>query len=466
MGYYEDKKKELTELLRLVRKEKADFENTAKLERQAIDKNIGLLSELGIYGEQGSEFKKLVEAKDRLNGEKSEFERYKEFERRKINDDMDRMRTSIDSYRQEIELELEKKREGLINLAKSQLAREKEAIIHLAREKSQGFPWLAQAYDDYFRLRDLEMADYLKTPPHPAQMTAEKVERQIAKERREAEKAAKIAEHLLQYCRFLAPWLDEYIGMEAEELDVIIKEIHASWEKKEEEFDEEVKRQVGPKKYEGLTLTERLQRKLDWYWGKPSKSNWQIGRDYERYTGYLYEQEGWNVYYHGKKGYEDLGRDLICKKGNTVEIVQCKYWAREKVIHEKHVYYLFGTTVEYYLENFGEQEDLQLALFPSHVQQRNVTPKLITTIEVSPKAAQVAKLLRVAIDRIPFQRYPSVKCNVSRRTGEKIYHLPFDQQYDTTLIEEERLECYVESVAEAEALGFRHAYRWRGEAQE
>ncbi|MGB2799632.1 MAG: hypothetical protein WBC82_07310, partial [Dehalococcoidia bacterium] len=310
-------------------------------------------------------------------------------------------------------------------------------------------------------IRDSKMASYLEDRPHPAPKAAEE-HRQIAKERREAEKAARIADHLLQYCRFLAPWLDEYIGMEAEELDIIIKEIHASWEKREEEFDEEVKRQVGPKKYEGLTPNEKLQKKLDWYWGKSNKSNWQIGRDYERYIGYLYEQKGWNVYYHGKKGYEDLGRDLICKKVNVVEIIQCKYWAREKIIHEKHIYYLFGTTVEYFLENFGGQENLQLALFPNLVQKRNVTPKLIITIEVSPKAAQVAKVLGVVIEKIPFERYPSVKCNVSRRTEEKIYHLPFDQQYDTTLIEEERLERYVETVEEAEALGFRHAYRWKG----
>ena len=29
---------------------------------------------------------------------------------------------------------------------------------------------------------------------------------------------------------------------------------------------------------------------------------------------------------------------------------------------------------------------------------------------------------------------------------------------------EERLECYSGTVAEAEAKGFRHAYRWKGES--
>lgn len=90
-------------------------------------------------------------------------------------------------------------------------------------------------------------------------------------------------------------------------------------------------------------------------------------------------------------------------------------------------------------------------------------PKLITTADVSDKAKRVAKVLGVMIEKTPFKPYPSVKCNVSRRTGEKIYHLPFDQQYDSILIEEERMECYVKTVAEAETLGFRHAFRWEGE---
>jgi len=378
------------------------------------------------------------------------FEKYVEtirlarIERKKLNDNI----SKFERRKKEVE---------------ERIKQDREALIQLGKEKSAGFPWLAKAYDEYLELQDLRQEDYLIHKRHPATKAAE-AHRQIAKECRQAEKAARIANYLLQYCTFLAPWLDEYIGMESEELDVIIKEIHTSWEKKEAEFDEEVKRQIGPRKYEGLTLSEKLQKKLDWYWEKPNKSNWQIGRDYERYIGYLYEQNGWNVYFHGKKGFEDLGRDLICKKGNAVEIVQCKYWAKEKIVHEKHVYYLFGTTVEYVLENFGGQEDFQLALFPKLSEKRNVTPKLTITMEVSPKAAQVSKVLGVEIEKILFQRYPSVKCNLSRRTGEKIFHLPFDQQYDTTLVEEERLECYVETVAEAEALGFRHAYRWKGEA--
>lgn len=364
---------------------------------------------------------------------------------------------NLDSYKAELDTRGAELESGELRVGIS-----KAALKILYQEKTAGFPWLAKAYDDYFSLADEQIANDLINKPHPALKAAEE-HRQIAKERREAEKAARVANYLLDYCRYLAPWLDEYIGLEATELDEIIKEIHSAWEKKEKEFDEEVRRHYGPK-YEGLTPTEKLQKRLDWYWERPNKSDWQIGRDYERYIGYLYEVKGWKVNYHGKKGFEDLGRDLICRKNGMAEIIQCKRWAQEKVIHEKHIYYLFGTTVEYYLENCAGEGDLQLSLFPELIQKRNVIPKLIATTQLSDKAVQVARVLGVQIENIPFQPYPSVKCNIARRTGEKIYHLPFDQQYDTAIIEEERLECYAWTIAEAESKGFRHAYRWIGES--
>lgn len=340
---------------------------------------------------------------------------------------------------------------------------EKSVIEYLPQEKTKGFPWLATAYDNYYKMRDGKLVDYLKSKPHSATKSAEVV-RQITKERREAEKAARQANYLLDYCKSLAPWLEDYIGIEAQELDTVINEIHSTWEKKEEEFDEEVKRHFGPK-FSNLTPTEKLQNKLDWWWNKPNKTDWQIGREYERYIGYLYESRNWEVDYHGKKGFEDLGRDLVCKNGKSVEILQCKRWSQAKEIHEKHIYYLFGTTVEYFLDHYGNIVSSQLSLFPELIKNNHVTPRLITTANVSPKAEQVAKLLGVGIDHIPFRPYPSVKCNVSHKTGEKIFHLPFDQQYDNILIEEERIERYVDNVQQAESLGFRHAFHWKGETE-
>ena len=135
-----------------------------------------------------------------------------------------------------MELLLEERQTNLVNLTKSYIGSEGElAIKRLANEKSRGFPWLAKAYDDYFRLKDSALAEYLEQKPQPALKAAEEL-RQISKERREAEQAARLAQYLLDYCRFLAPWLDEYIGMEVDELDQIIKDVHSSWQKKEENW--------------------------------------------------------------------------------------------------------------------------------------------------------------------------------------------------------------------------------------
>jgi hypothetical protein len=93
---------------------------------------------------------------------------------------------------------------------------------------------------------------------------------------------------------------------------------------------------------------------------------------------------------------------------------------------------------------------------------------LCTTTKLSDRAKEFAKYLSIGITE-EFklsEKYPSIKCNISRRNGEKIYHLPFDQQYDKTLIEEERSECYADTVEKAENLGYRRAWRWRGQEVE
>lgn len=94
-------------------------------------------------------------------------------------------------------------------------------------------------------------------------------------------------------------------------------------------------------------------------------------------------------------------------------------------------------------------------------------PCFVTSTQLSDTAREFANALGVKLrESLPLERYPSIKCNLSRATNEKIYHLPFDQQYDKTLVEQERNECYVETVLEAESLGFRRAQHWRGNLEE
>ena len=337
----------------------------------------------------------------------------------------------------------------------------------LAKQKSQGFPWLAEAYAAYFYLCDLEIADYLEKKKHPARKSAEVV-REVAGQRRIAERLYRILKYKLEYYERLFPWL---VDFGEEDIDDLIKQSIERMQrggKPIEELQDAVEiyttdgeREAALKKK--LSKQELFQRALDRYWQK-KKTRWEIGRAYERYIGYLYEKRGYSVYYQGIiEGFEDLGRDLVVIKGDDTEIIQCKYWSQEKTIHEKHIFQLFGTTVEYWVKNVAKQNTGQPNKLPELLWQDRIKPTFITSTKLSEKAREFAEVLQVHVEEnFPLEHYPCIKCNVSMRNGEKIYHLPFDQQYDRALIKEEKNECYVETVKEAEALGFRRAFRWRG----
>ena len=87
---------------------------------------------------------------------------------------------------------------------------------------------------------------------------------------------------------------------------------------------------------------------------------------------------------------------------------------------------------------------------------------IFTSSTLSETAKEFAKTLDViAHEKMKLERYPIIKCNIST-SGEKIYHLPFDQQYDNTKIENKG-EFYAMTIQEAEEAGFRRAWRWFGD---
>ncbi len=201
---------------------------------------------------------------------------------------------------------------------------------------------------------------------------------------------------------------------------------------------------LSPEEYRNLSTTEKNQLALDRY-VESRKSKWQIGRDYEMYIGHKLEVEGYAVKYTGIiENLEDMGRDLIALKGDKTLIVQCKNWSQEKTIHEKHVFQLYGTLVLYKLDN---------PIF-------DAKGVFVTTTKLSDKARAVANELDIeVIENLPLGDFPRIKCNVNRTTGERIYHLPFDQQYDNTVINEKDGEFYAFTVKEAEDKGFRRAWK-------
>ena len=203
--------------------------------------------------------------------------------------------------------------------------------------------------------------------------------------------------------------------------------------------------------YATLSIRERNQLALDRYKRSPNKSNWQIGRDYEQYVGYQYRKQGFSVDNFGAyKGLDDLGRDIIAKKDGVTLIVQCKYWSALKQIHEKHITQLYGTMISYCIEN--------------QLDKNNVSGVLVTNIQLSETAKKMASFLGIQyVENNAMKDYPCIKCNIGQdefgRT--KIYHLPFDPQYDVTQIKHPG-EFYAMTIAEAEASGFRRTRKWFG----
>lgn len=208
---------------------------------------------------------------------------------------------------------------------------------------------------------------------------------------------------------------------------------------------------LSKEEYAKLSVTERNQLALDRYFQSHNKTKWQIGRDYEQYVCHKYRQKGYEVDDFGSyMGLEDLGRDIIAKKDGTVLIIQCKYWSAVKQIHEKHITQLYGTMVSYSIEN--------------HIKTENVKGVLVTNIRLSDMAKKMASHLGIVyVENLEMGSYPCIKCNIGRdQSGEtKIYHLPFDQQYDVTKIKKPG-EFYAMSVVEAEAAGFRRSFKWFG----
>lgn len=142
-----------------------------------------------------------------------------------------------------------------------------------------------------------------------------------------------------------------------------------------------------------------------------------------------------------------MGRDLIAENKKQILIVQCKRWSKDKTIHEKHIFQLYGTTI---LQRFRTTSD------------KEILGVFVTTTALSPLAEMCAKHLGIKIyTHVPLESYPQIKCNISS-TGERIYHLPFDQQYDRTMLNPDDGDMYVSTVLQAESKGFRRAFRWHG----
>ena len=349
------------------------------------------------------------------------------------------LEAEIEEKKRKVEKELEQKNKELERKIEN-FKKDAEIQNKLFEEKTKGFPWVAEQYA-YYKTEILKAnEEYLRNKKHPATAAAETV-KECRRKAKESEKKAFIYQGLIAYYEAILP--------EQDILDItddILRGINLN--DISDDGEDVAKKFVTSEEWKNLTKQEKFQAALNGYW-KRQKSKWEIGRDYERMVGYEYEEQSFDVTFFGAiKGLQDLGRDLIVKKGKKTQIIQCKNWSADKLIHEKHILQLFGTCTLYDIENKSKTRTEGL---------------FITSCTLSEKAKACAEYLGIkVVEGKKFHEYPSVKCNIGRN-GEKIYHLPFDQQYDKIKIAPCKGEMYCRTVKVAEENGFRRAFRWHGE---
>ena len=314
----------------------------------------------------------------------------------------------------------------------------------------QDIPLLAKfASDTYLREQNI-VAEFLENKDHPA-LNSAAIVRKINKEKSMLQAQLKEWEYRCTLYESIIPGLSD---LDDEEKISDISGI--SQDELKDHSGDMARHYLSREEYDSLSDVEKYQLALDHWWNR-KKTRSEIGADYERFIGYEMEKSGWYVQYNGiEKGLNDMGIDLICKKGNRYILVQCKNWSSFKTIHEKHINQLFGTTVDFYLTHINHNGSF--ADFRNLLEKRMVIPLFVTSTELSDTARKVASTLGVSVSEdVKFNRYPIIKCNINQSTGEKIYHLPFDQQYDKTVIDKSVGEFYALTVKEAEDHGFRRA---------
>lgn len=423
--YYADKRNQLIE----------QFTKKYKMDKEELSKSIELYNRKCLQLDKDYKEKEnvLKNRKAEINNSamklKEQFEiEYKEIEkiRKEINDN-------------KIELKIQK----------NALEKDKE----LLKLKVKDIPVLAKYFTDREESYYDNIEDYLLNKPRPA-LTSAEIVRELKHEKKIIISKLKTAEYLTLYYESLVPWLKE---LEEEPLD--INSIDKNYFNYYESKKDAVTYWLTPTEYANLSETERNQLALERY-NKRQKSNAEIGRDFERYIGYLYEQENFQVEYRGIiDGFEDRGRDLICRNNKQTLVIQCKYWSKNKTIHENHINQLFGTTVKYYME---VNPDTTFLDFYNALKNKMIVPVFITSTTLSETAKAFADTLGILVkENEKIGDYPMIKCNINSGTKEKIYHLPFDQQYDKVKIGSKD-EFYSMTVEEAEKAGFRRAKKWLG----
>lgn len=323
--------------------------------------------------------------------------------------------------------------------------KEIENKYYAITKSSTPFKKVAEMFSDWESLCYADVAYFLRNKSHPAYKKADDVDK-LKEKYRVAEASLKAMKYKYQFLLNTFPELKRYVD---DEESLLHLGDYKDYEGFKAERDE-VLDFVTSEEYKTMSETERNQLALDRF-KKRRKTEWQVGMLYEMYIGHLLKLNHFSVIQYGiEKGLEDLGRDIIAKRIENdvlkIFIIQCKNWAKDRPVHENVVCQLYGTAMQYEFEHKN-----------TFIQDTEVIPWLVITNELSDMAKKFAQKLGVLFSiRHMSYDFPMIKCNINN--GEKIYHLPFDQQYYRTQIKLPG-EFYALTVEEAVNAGFRRARR-------
>ncbi|MBR3631586.1 MAG: hypothetical protein IKN49_00735 [Elusimicrobiaceae bacterium] len=397
-----------------------------------------------------------------INNQKAELEanraknlKFIEEHRMQRENELDQVRAenlqNIESYREKCMSEINEKQANFQKAIDASFASleilKKEFADNLSKKLLETGDAFGQVTSEYATDYLDRFSQYFRNKKRAA-LNSSQIVAELKREQKAKIKDLRKYEYIINAYEKMFPWLNDF---KEYPMEAVLK-ANADDQEEEEVFIH----YLSPEERETLTKTEKFQRVLDRYEDSYDKTNWQIGLFYERYIGYTYDIKQWKVIMNGaKKRWQDMGIDIIASKDGKTELIQCKYWAANKTIYENYIFQLFGTTIDYIMEHFPTEDPWKI------LKQGTVTPVFVTSTQVSDTARRVAHILNIDLrENVKLdKKYPKIKCNPDSPDG-KIFHLPFDQQYDNFQLGNNPNAFYAKTVAEAEKMGFRRAYRW------
>lgn len=349
-----------------------------------------------------------------------------------INNKYIRLYDELENLKSELIKEHEKKLKEL-SFIKNNLEAEKQMLDFKMN------PAMKKIYNDFYEKHLASYEKYFRFKKNPSYKSADYV-REIKAEFKE----------LQLENRKLKLLLSEFIEDDDKE------------DKKEEDFfnnEEKAYRynRITKEEWKKLTYIQKLDLTVVRYREK-WKNKLNIGLEFERYCGYLYEKSGYTVEYNGiLKGKSDGGIDLIAYNKNKKIYIQCKYWSAHKQIRENTITQLFGSALKMAIDNGETYES-----FIERVKAEKIRIVLLTKTELSDDAKKFCSILNILYkENIEINsNYPIIK---GVEGEERIFYIPTDFHYDNIKYKSTyKKYCRFKTCEEAERMGYRHCYKWTG----